>query len=195
MKSKILILFILSMLSCNRKTEEQAFYPKPKGFARIELPAHKYQELQEGYPFSFEYSEAAEILPDTSPEAEPYWIKVNYPSLNAFIQFTYKPLNGDLKKLDAHVMDAYRLAAKHQVRAISQKEQIVSLKNGKKAVQIEIEGEVPSHYQFYITDTSKHYLRGAVYLKYATMNDSLKPIVEYLKIDAKEILETLKWKN
>jgi gliding motility-associated lipoprotein GldD len=133
------------------------------------------------------------ITPDKTKDAEPYWILVEYPTLNAKIQFTYKPLGGDLNRLDKHVADAYKLASKHQVRATAQREQVIQLKNGKKAVIIEIDGEVPSHYQFYATDTSNHFLRGAVYLNSATLNDSLTPIVDYLKADTKRILETLKW--
>ncbi len=194
MKHWILLLMATSLFSCGKSREDQVFYQKPKGFARIDLPEHRYRPLEGNYPYAFEYSEAAEVVPDRSAGAEPYWILVKYPALNAMIQFTYKPLNGNLRKLDEHIMDAYRLASKHQIRALSQKEEILSLKNGRKAVAIEIEGEVPSHFQFYTTDTSKHYLRGAVYLRNATLNDSLKPVVDYLKADALHILETLTWK-
>lgn len=194
MKQWIFLLAVLTLCSCGSSGDEQVYYQKPKGFARIDLPEHRYRPLEGNYPYAFEYSEAAEVIPDRSADAEPYWILVKYPALDAMIQFTYKPLNGDLRKLDEHVMDAYRLASKHQIRALSQKEEILSLKNGRKAVAIEIEGEVPSHFQFYSTDTSRHYLRGAIYLGHATLNDSLKPVVDYLKADARHILETLTWK-
>lgn len=194
MKKLIGVLGICALAACGNPQEEQVYYQKPKGFARIDLPEHRYRPLEGNYPYAFEYSEAAEVVPDRSADAEPYWILVKYPDLDAMIQFTYKPLNGNLKKLDEHVMDAYRLASKHQIKALSQKEEIVTLKNGRKAVAIEIEGEVPSHFQFYSTDTSRHYLRGAIYLGHATLNDSLKPVVDYLKTDARHILETLTWK-
>ena len=194
MRQLIIVLFALVFFSCGGDSNV-VFYPKPKGFNRIDLPKHEYQSLEGAYPYTFEYSKSAEILTDKTPGAEPYWILVNYPKLNAKIQFTYKPINGDLSKLDRHVADAYKLASKHQVRATSQKELVMKLKNGKNVVVIELEGEVPSHYQFYVTDTSKHYLRGAVYLNKATLNDSLMPIVDYLKVDSRKILETLKWKN
>lgn len=194
MKKLTGVLGICALAACGKPGEEQVYYQKPKGFARIDLPEHRYRPLEGNYPYTFEYSEAAEVVPDRSADAEPYWILVRYPALDAMIQFTYKPLNGDLRKLDEHVMDAYRLASKHQIRALSQKEEVLTLKNGRKAVAIEIEGEVPSHFQFYSTDTSKHYLRGAIYLRNATLNDSLKPVVDYLKTDARHILETLTWK-
>ncbi len=167
--------------------------PKPKGFNRIDIPAPEYVPLKEKHPYFFQYNKIAQIQKDTTYRAEPHWIIINYPTLNAKIQLTYKPIKGNLSKLDAHIADAFKLAAKHQVKAISQTEKLVSLKNGKKAVIIELEGEVPSHYQFYTTDTTKNYLRGAVYLNLATENDSLRPIVDYLKKDSRVLLETLKW--
>ncbi|MBP8156511.1 MAG: gliding motility lipoprotein GldD [Leadbetterella sp.] len=191
MKSFLILVSLVFTLGCGNKTT--VYYPKPKGFERIELPKREYQTLKGNYPFSFEYSKSAIITPDKTKDAEPYWILVEYPTLNAKIQFTYKPINGDLAKLDKHVSDAYKLASKHQVRATAQREQVLQLRNGKKAVVIEIEGEVPSHFQFYATDTSRHFLRGAVYLNAATLNDSLMPIVDYLKADSRRILETLKW--
>ncbi|MDP1816491.1 MAG: gliding motility lipoprotein GldD [Leadbetterella sp.] len=191
MKSFLIIVLLALTIACGNKST--VYYPKPKGFERIDLPKQEYQMLKGNYPYTFEYSKAAVITPDITKDAEPYWILVEYPTLNAKIQFTYKPLEGDLTKLDKHVADAYKLASKHQVRATAQREQVVQLKNGKKVVIIEIDGEVPSHFQFYATDTSKHFLRGAVYLNAATMNDSLQPVVDYLKVDSRRILETLKW--
>lgn len=196
MKSRIYFIILTAFLftACSSNSGS-GYVPKPKGYNRIDIPEAHYQTLEGNYPYTFEYSKLAEIMPDKSTNAEPYWIIVNYPTLNAKIQFTYKPLNGNLKKLDAHVADAYKLASKHQVRATSQTEQIVSLPNGKKAVVMELEGEVPSHLQFYITDTTQNYLRGAMYLNKATLNDSLTPIVNYIKKDCIHILKTLNWKK
>ncbi len=191
MKSFLIISLLALTISCGNKST--VYYPKPKGFERIVLPKQEYQALQGNYPYTFEYSKSAIVTTDRTKDAEPYWILVEYPTLNAKIQFTYKPLNGNLAKLDQHVADAYKLASKHQVRATAQREKVIQLKNGKKAVVIEIDGEVPSHFQFYATDTSKHFLRGAVYLNAATLNDSLMPVVDYLKADSRRILETLKW--
>lgn len=190
MRYLFIVFVAIGAFACGGST---VFYPKPKGYPRLQLPSHEYKVLEGKYPYHFEISKHAIVKPDVTTGAEPFWIIVDYPVLNAKIQFTYKPLNGDLNKLDKHVADAYKLASKHQVRATSQTEKIVKLPNGKNAVVIEIEGEVPSHMQFYATDTSKHYLRGAVYLNMATFNDSLAPVVEYLKKDSYHILETLKW--
>jgi gliding motility-associated lipoprotein GldD len=182
----------MSMMSCG---SSEVYSPKPKGFNRLDLPKHEYQAMKEQHPFSFEYSTHAILENDKHAQAEPHWMIVHYPELDASIQFTYKPLNGDLTKLSKHIDDAYKLAGKHQVKADSQTESVITLKNGKKAVVIEIEGEVPSHFQFYMTDTLNHYLRGAAYINAPTLNDSLRPLVDFMKEDCMHILETLNWKK
>ncbi|MGK0138812.1 MAG: gliding motility-associated lipoprotein GldD [Algoriphagus sp.] len=186
----IFVMLSLCLIACNT---QEVYMPKPKGFNRMDLPKQAYLKLTEPHPYSFEYSENAVIEPDTFGKAEPHWIIVHYPELKSRIQFTYKPLKGNLDRLTKHIDDAYKLAAKHHVKATSQKERVVELKSGKRAVLIDIEGEVPSHFQFYITDTSQHYLRGAVYLMEPSLNDSLSPLINYLKEDCMHILETLTW--
>lgn len=187
------IISCLILLACS--PSEKSYTPKPKGFNRINLPAAAYQSLGDAHPYTFEYSKNAIIQKDTFAMAEKDWIIVYYPKLDARIQLTYKPLNGDLNKLQNLIYDAYKLADKHQVKASSQEEKLVQFKSGKKAVVIEIDGEVPSHFQFYVTDTSRNYLRGAVYLMHATENDSLRPVVDYMKGECLHLLETLKWKK
>jgi gliding motility-associated lipoprotein GldD len=193
--SKFKFLFLIASLFMACSKLDSAYQPKPKGFNRIPLPSHEYRLYNGKEPYTFEVSKSAEVLPDESSLSEPNWLIINYPELGAKVQFTYKPLHNNLIKLNEHVADAYKLAAKHQVKASSQTEQILTMKNGKKAVVIELEGEVPSHYQFYLTDTTHHYLRGVLYLNKATLNDSLMPIVDYLKVDCRRILETLNWKQ
>lgn len=183
----------ICIYACNSE-EKSDYQPKPTGFNRLDLPPHDYQLLKEGHPYSFEYSKAAIIQKDTFARAEPHWIIVYYPTLNTRIQFTYKPVNNDPKRLQNMMADAAKLAFHHDKKAYSISDKILTTKDGKKAIIFELEGEVPSHYQFFVTDTTKHYLRGAMYLMTATENDSLRPVIDYMKADCRHILETLKWK-
>lgn len=191
---KGLVIIALSVVlgSCNKSNQE--YSPKPRGFNRIDLPQHAYQTLPDKHPYSFEYSKEAIIQLDTFKNAEPHWIIVYYPKLNTRIQFTYKPVNNDLGRLQNMMGDAAKLAFNHDKKAYSITDKILTTKSGKRAVIFELEGEVPSPYQFFVTDSTKHYLRGAVYLMTATENDSLKPIIDYMKVDSRHILETLRWK-
>jgi gliding motility-associated lipoprotein GldD len=67
--------------------------------------------------------------------------------------------------------------------------------NGYSAVVAELSGEVPTQFQFFVTDSTTHFLRGAVYFNTAMKNDSLAPVIEYLKIDMTHLMNTLKFVN
>lgn len=193
LKIKALELLTLSFLIFGCSKSNQDFSPKPRGFNRLDLPAHEYQLLPNKHPYSFEYSKSAIVQLDTFKNAEPHWIVIFYPKLNTRIQFTYKPVKNDPARLQNMMADAAKLAFNHDKKAYSITDKMLITKSGKKAVIFELEGEVPSPYQFFVTDSTKHYLRGAVYLMTATENDSLKPVIDYMKVDSRHILETLKW--
>ena len=69
-----------------------------------------------------------------------------------------------------YVNDTYKLINKHQIKASSIKETIIKTPSGEKATIVELSGEVPTQFQFHITDSSAHFLRGALYFKTATKN-------------------------
>jgi len=190
-----LFLFLL-LLSCTQEKEQSKFSdaPRPKGFNRIELPSATYVALEKGHPFTFEVSTYAKVLKDTVAWAEPHWLYLYYPRWDAFIQLTYKPLHHNSKKLASLIQDAYTLAAKHQGKASGIQDYVMTTKSGRKAGLIELEGEVATSFQFYTTDSTQHFLRGAVYVKTATANDSLAPIIKFIKQDAIHLIQTLEWK-
>ncbi len=169
------------------------FVPKPVGYNRIDLPEVAYQDLGEAHPYGFEYSKHAYIRPDSSGIAEPHWIHIIYPQFKADIQITYKSLEKDPQFLSEFVDDAHRLISKHMIKASSVDETVIKTPLGKTAAVFELEGEVPSQFQFYISDSSKHFMRGALYFRTATKNDSLAPVIEYIKKDIIHLLNTTKW--
>lgn len=189
----LLVFCIFSLFSCSENSE-QHYIPKPKGFNRIVLPKHQYVTIADIYPYRFEVSKIAKVLPDTFKTAGKDWIFINYPSLQANIQITYKPLNGNHKFLKQFIDDSYKLAAKHQIRASSIQESKVLSNTGKTALIFKIEGDVPSPYQFYTTDSTSHFLRGAIYFTTAVKNDSLAPVIDYIQQDMIQLLNTLEWK-
>ncbi|MDV3309213.1 MAG: gliding motility lipoprotein GldD [Cyclobacteriaceae bacterium] len=183
-------LMVLSclMLSCNR-----TYVPKPIGYNRLDLPEPAYHPTPDTLPYWFEYSQHAKILKDTSFINDPDWIEVYYPLMKATVHITYKPVNNNLELFKEYVDDSYRLTAKHQIKAYSIDEVLVSTPSGKTAVIEEIEGEVPSQFQFTVTDSTRHFLRGALYFNTKVQNDSLAPAIEYVKKDIMHMINTLEW--
>ena len=96
--------------------------------------------------------------------------------------------------MKALINDSYKLAYKHQGKASGIQEYVMTTTSGKKAGLIELDGELATSFQFFSTDSSRHFIRGAVYVKTATANDSLAPIIRYLKQDAMHLIQTLQWK-
>ncbi len=184
-----LVVLVLSA-SCTRD-----YQPKPKGYNRLVLPEPVYQSLPDTLPYRFEYSKHSKLLKDTSWVRERHWIEILYPEIKANIHITYKKINNNDQLLKEFLNDAYVLTAKHQIKANAIDETIVKTPSGKTAVIAEIEGEVPSQFQFTMTDSTKNFLRGALYFNTAVANDSLRPAIEYVKKDMMHLINTLEWKN
>jgi len=185
-----LLVIMFFVASC-----ESDYFPKPKGYNRIEIPKATYISLPDSLPYKFEYSEMINVNRDTSWITERYWLDLDYQKLGATVQITYKPVNGNQQKLKELINDSYRLTSKHNVKAYAIEEAIIPIKNGDFAAIMELSGEVPSQFQFHTTDSAKHFLRGALYFKFSTKNDSLAPIINYIKKDMIHLLNTLEWKK
>ncbi|MEZ0608340.1 gliding motility lipoprotein GldD [Fibrella sp. WM1] len=191
----LLALIYLFIAACGSSKESADYVPKPKGYPRIDLPTARYVALEPGHPYQFQVNQIARVLPDTFKRAEPHWIFVYYPTLKATVQLTYKPVNNDIERLRNLLGDAYKLTAKHNVKAYSIQQQKVKLKNGIAASLISLEGEVPTQFQFVTTDSTRHFLRGALYFDTAIANDSLAPVIDYVRADMMQMLNTLVWKK
>lgn len=192
----ILFVFILfAMLAIMRLIYPSVEVPKPYGHPHISLPAHTYQPLAGNFPYDFEFSTHAVVEPDTSPMTEPYWINIHYPSFQADIQITYKPVKKDLQLLHTYLEDSYKLSMKHQIRAYAIDSQVIQTPHGLTATLITLQGEVPTPFQFYTTDSIHHFLRGALYFPTSLENDYLAPIIDFIKVDIRHMLNTLQWKK
>jgi gliding motility-associated lipoprotein GldD len=184
------IMVIFQLSSCQHE-----FLPKPTGYNRLVLPVASYQSLPDTLPYDFEYSVHSKILPDTSRIRGPFWIEIYYPELKSNIHITYKKVFNNEQLLKEFVDDSYRLASKHQIKAYAIDEVIVKTPSGKTAVVEEIQGEVPSQFQFTMTDSTAHFIRGALYFNTKVQNDSLAPAIEYMKKDIMHLINTLEWRN
>ncbi|MEQ8925585.1 MAG: gliding motility lipoprotein GldD [Fulvivirga sp.] len=185
----LLFLIVLLVSACGRD-----YLPKPKGYNRFDMPAHEYVSLPDSLPYDFEYSKHAKLLRDTSWISDKYWVEIYYPKYRANVHLTYKTVKNQ-DSLKEYLDDAYFLTAKHQIKAYAIDESITKTPSGKTVIYAELEGEVPSQFQFFTTDSSKHFLRGALYFDTKVQNDSLRPAIEFVKIDVVHMMNTLEWRE
>lgn len=184
----IAVVSIALLSSCNDNS-----VPKPRGFFRIDMPDRSYKVLDSIFPYVFEYPEYAVITNDPHSPDQSYWINVDFPRFKGRLHLSYKPLNNNLP---VYTEDAHTLVMKHIPKASGIEEIRIENKDNKVYGLIyDIKGTgTASPYQFYLTDSSKHFLRGALYFEVLPNNDSLAPVITFLKEDIAHMLETLRWK-
>jgi gliding motility-associated lipoprotein GldD len=189
-KNLLWIGIIFMMMAC-----ESDYLPRPKGYNRIDLPERSFTDLKGDLPYQFEVSDHARVEPDSFNLAEKSWINLNYPTLGAKIHLTYLPLGSGNKDLKMVLSDAINLTAKHQVKAYGIEESVLLTPQGYTGVVAELSGEVPTQFQFFVTDSTDNFLRGALYFNTAMKNDSLAPVIEYLKVDMVHLMNTLEFQE
>ncbi len=170
---------------------------KPRGYYKISLPQKKYQQFnQPGYPYSFEFPVYGKVVKDTSffeaqPE-NPYWINIDFPGLNGRIHISYKDVARS--SFDSLVNDSYTMAYKqHTNVATGIKPVPFTTPSGLEGVFFNLKGNTATANQFFVTDTSRHFLRGALYFDATPNEDSLRPVNEFLKKDLEHLINTIRW--
>ena len=192
----LLILFCaLDLTAC----EQNNFTPKPRGYFNIPFPERKYQVFDmPGYPYTFEYPAYAKITKDSTffgEKAEnPYWINIEFPSLNGKIYLSYKEIGSHDNSLEKLVNDAFKMTYKHTVKADFIDEKEIHNNNGVSGLFYDVGGNAASAKQFFATDSTHHFLRGALYFDAAPNADSLAPVHRFLQEDMWRLVETLKWR-
>ncbi len=187
------LLLISTLFSCSGS---DGFVPKQRGFYRIELPKADYRMLPDSFPYSFELSKFTRIQEDTSAIAEQFWIQLNYePVAMASIHISYKAIKNKQDLFEDYINDTYKLAAKHNIKASSIEQTVQKTPKGYGLTLYEIEGDVPTTFHIAITDSAKHYFRAALYVPSSTLNDSLAPVLEYVRADMMRMIETFEFKE
>jgi len=167
--------------------------PKPRGYFRLELPKKEYKLLDTIFPYKFYYPVYGKVIIDNEAKAEKYWINIDFPKYKARIHISYKSVNGNLDNL---IEDVRTLAYKHTIKADAINEKVFT--NPEKKVYgtlYDIKGNAASSYQFYVTDSVKHFLRGALYFSVHPNKDSLLPAVDFFSKDMVYLIESLEWKQ
>ena len=166
--------------------------PKPYGYYRITVPDTTYASFEANYPdypYSFALSSNAIVQPRNN---EPYWINIYYPSLDATIHCSYKPVHNNLRELTEDALEfVYRNAS--FANAIPEKD-YSHPEAEVYGVLFDLEGNTASSCQFFVTDSVKHFFRASVYCNCPPNADSLAPVYNYLRTDVIKMVETFEWK-
>jgi len=187
--SIIILLITLFILSGCR----QDHTPKPRGFFRIDLPEKEYVRFDTLYPYSFEFPVYANVIPDTRPSSEPFWIDIEFPVFRGRIHISYKLVNDNLPE---YLEDSRAFVVKHIPKAEAIDDSLIYRpEDGVYGLIYYIEGaRAATACQFFVTDSLSHFLRGALYFDVTPNNDSLEPVIRFIEADIRHLLNTLEWK-
>ena len=185
MKKWVAIVF-LGIVFCACKEDVQ---PKPDGFLALEYPMPEYHRVYMDCPFSFEKNQLANITP--AREAHHCWFNLKYPTLNGTIFLTYKPVHDNLRSL---LLDAQKLPLEHTIKASGIESETYTNDFYKVYGNFyKVTGDAASQAQFYITDSTNHFLTGSVYFDVRPNYDSIVPAADYLIKDIRHLMESVRW--
>jgi len=171
------------------------YSPKPRGFFRIEFPVKAYQEYNDGCPFTFEYPKYAVVAHDDEKEAKPCWINVRYPQFNGTLHLSYENVT-DRVSFNKLVEEAHTFAYKHTVKASSIDAAHIYYPDRKVyGLYYTIDGNAASWAQFFLTDSTKHYLHCSLYFYNEPRLDSIQPVLTFIKKDMDVMIRSFKWKK
>lgn len=183
-----LVLLVLAS-SCGDKNPQ----PKPRGYFRIDLPEKQYVTLDTMHYYSFEYPTYSTITPDYHSLQEKDWVNVEFPRFKGTIHISYKQVNDNLGE---YLEDAYFMITKHIGKATGIRDSvIINKERDVYGLMYYLDGEgVASPLQFYLTDSTEHFMRGSLYFNVVPNNDSLQPVIDFITDDVRHLINTLEWK-
>ena len=185
--------FLLFITVCFTYGCRERSVPKPRGYFRIEFPAKEYRIYNSSCPFEFEYPVYGQISYNVGKTSEPCWFNLEFPHFKAIVHFSYKPVH---KNLEILLKESNDYAYSHSVKADAITEQPWQNSENKVfGVLYDIKGNAASSIQFFLTDSTKNFIRGALYFSSEPNADSLGPVIQFFREDIVHLVETFKWKN
>lgn len=183
---RVLLMFVfISLISCSDSTQ-----PKPSGFLALNYEEPSYSKINLDCPFTFEKNDISNL--EIGLSNKPCWVNLDYPRMNAKIYLTYSPVKDNLREL---LIDAQKLPEKHTIKADMIEASVYKNEKNKTFGNFyEVEGDAASQAQFYMTDSTSHFLTGSIYFEVKPNYDSILPAANYIKKDMRRLVETLEWR-
>lgn len=180
-------LVMITAFSCREN-----YTPKPKAYIRIDYPEKKYISYQSPQGYSFEYPLYAKVSID-SAGIHPGWLNIDFPQFDGTIYLSYINIKGDPGE---HADESRDLVYKHTIKAESIQESLINLPEKKVyGIFYDIKGNAASSVQFFVTDSVRNFLRGSLYFNAQPNQDSLGPVVHFIRQDIDHLIKSLEWKS
>ena len=183
----LLFLSVMILTGCN----ERQGLPKPRAYPRVEYPEKKYIQYDSAScPFTFEYPAYAEIR----KKDQDCWFDLFMPAFNARIHCSYLPVK-NREDYDDLIHDAFEIAKRINDRANYMEESRLLNHKGVSGLMLEWSGPAASPVHFFLTDTTAHFFKAALYFDAKVQPDSLAPITTFIKEDIRHMISSFEWRK
>jgi len=184
------------MISCDNN---KLGIPKPRTYPRVDFPQKEYTLFDPvNCSFQFEVPVYSEVRNDRSyfknKAPNDCWYNILFKKFNGNLYLTYYPITNK-KDFDKLINDSFTLVSKHDIKASGRKEIKIHNRHNASGILFNIEGDVASQTQFFITDSTSNFIRGSLYFRNKVNNDSMKIIQDFIDEDIHHLIETFSWKN
>ena len=181
---------VIIAVSCD---DSNSYLPKPRGYFRIDLPEKAYTRVDTIEKYSFECPDYALITYDRYSPDEKNWINIEMPTFKGSIHLTHKVVNDNLGE---YLEDVHSMLTKHLQKANGVRDSlIINDEHHVYGLFIEMDGKgVATPMQFYLTDSTSNFVRGALYFNFQPDNDSMQPVINFIREDIDHMINTFEWK-
>ncbi len=196
MRSWFVIFIVIGMnafcTACNAP-----YIPKEKAYPVVLFPEKKYLPFSDPTtPYSFEIPTYASVNHEVNyfgvEKKSAAWMNLDFPIFNSTLYISYNKIQKN--QFDTLLNDAYKFATNHANKASSIEDSVFTTPLGVHGVFFHIGGDVATAYQFFLTDSTHHFFRGALYFNTTPNADSLAPYNAFLLEDVKRLVNTFRWK-
>jgi len=168
---------------------EEDAVPRPKGWPRLDLPEARYEAWTDS-ALSWE-KPAYAAMGVRKAEGDARWYDLRFPGQRATVHLTYSLVNENLPQL---IEDAHSFKRKHEAKASRiRSEHVLRPEARVFGTRFDVEGDAASPCVFYLTDSTRNFLYGALYFDAPPNADSLAPVTERLRADIGHLAATLRW--
>lgn len=190
MKMKInnlvgLIALTIFLVGC---TGQEHYIPKPSTYLELNLPERVYEKYTDSCGYSFNKPSYFTVKDVENSRCNR---DIDFSTLNGTLHLSRINMDTSLAAYVDHALDKVE---EHKVKASAIYDSTVIRSDA--AVYgtfFELQGNVASPFQFYLTDSTSRFISGIVYFNTRPNYDSIKPVLNFVKKDIIELMNTLEW--
>lgn len=173
------------LLSCSGN---EHYVPKPSTYLSLYLPERNYEVYQDDCGYSFNKSEYFDVKPAGNSACNR---DITLTDLNGTIHLSRIDMDTTLAAYVNYTIDKI---GEHKVMATAIFDSVIIREDAKVyGTFFELQGNVASPLQFYLTDSTSRFMSGMVYFNSRPNYDSLKPVLNFVKKDILELMNTIEW--